>query len=296
MEDDILKKPLEAFVEGLSRNPPAFLYPTGGDSGVDELDTIPATVCPSDSHIDTEMLMLLEGRAVLLGTRRNYELMKGRTIVIAPGTPHAESYYSKDESYKILWISVRPNGLLLLISAYNRGDINFQTTLCETFVETKFSKELWILCSKIRGEALELSDQLRVQAYALLSVCDVMESYEKGETLSRKEYSKSIVNQISAYIKHNYANEFSIKDLAKLARLSPNYLNSLFKKETGKPLYALILETRLEQAAKLLRTTNMPVKGVAVSSGFSDPLYFCRIFKKKYNLNPSNYRLSKHRN
>ncbi|MEI6424375.1 MAG: hypothetical protein WCP55_19315 [Lentisphaerota bacterium] len=39
----------------------------------------------------------------------------------------------------------------------------------------------------------------------------------------------------------------------------------------------------------------MPIKGVAVSSGFSDPLYFCRIFKKKYKLNPSSYRLDRSR-
>ena len=147
-----------------------------------------------------------------------------------------------------------------------------------------------LLCSKGRGEVLDPQDQRRVQAYALLAVCDAIESYEKGETLSRKEYSKSIVNHISSFIEHNYAHSFSINDLAKLVRLSPNYLNALFKKETSTPLYAFILNTRLEQAAKLLKTTGMPVKGVAASCGFKDPLYFCRIFKKKHKLNPSKYR------
>lgn len=290
MSPDILKTALEMLAAGLSRMPPAFLYPTGGDSGADDLEAIHSTVYPSDSHIDTEMAMLVEGRAILQGAKRNYELVKGRLLVITPGTQHAESYYFKGEPYKVLWIEVRAQIMHFFISSYAKGNESVQTTR-DFYFEPIFARELWILCSKGRGEIMDISDQMRIQAYALLVVRDVIDFYEKGETLSRKEYSRSIVNQLSAYIKHNYAHSFSISDLAKLVRLSPNYLNAVYKKETGKPLYTFILETRLEKAANLLKTTNMPVKGVAVSCGFRDPLYFCRIFKKKHRSNPSQYRL-----
>lgn len=296
MKPVILKTALAMLAEGLCRTPPAFLYPRGGDSGADDLETIHSTVYPSDSHIDTEMAMLVEGRAVILGTRRHYELVKGRLLIITPKTRHAESYYSKDEPYKVLWIEVRSGIMHFFISEYIRGDANIHTTY-DFYFEPMFARELWLLCSKGRGEALEPREQMRVQAYALLAVCDAMESYEKGGNLSRKEYSRSIVSQISTFIKHNYPHSFSIGDLAKLVRLSPNYLNALFKKDTGMPLHAFILDTRLDEAANLLRKTGMPVKGVAVSCGFKDPLYFCRIFKKRHRFNPSQYRLrSKRKN
>jgi AraC-like DNA-binding protein len=294
MTQDILKTALDMLASGLSKMPPTFLYPTGGDSGAEDLDTIHSTVYPSDSHIDTEMAMLVEGRAILQGSKRNYELVKGRLLVITPGTQHAESYYSKGEPYKVLWIEIHSGIMHFFISEYNKGVVSVQTAYGFYF-ESMFSRELWLLCSKGRGEVLEPRDQLCIQAYALLAVCDAIESYEKGGNLNRKEHSKSIVNQISSFIEHNYAHSFSINDLAKLVRLSPNYLNALFKKEFGTPLYAFILETRLEQAVNLLKNTRMPVKGVAVSSGFSDPLYFSRIFKKKYKLNPSSFRLAKSR-
>jgi AraC-like DNA-binding protein len=295
MTQDILKTALEMLASGLSKMPPAFLYPTGGDSGADDLENmLRSTVYPADLHIYTEMVMLVEGRAMLLGAKRNYELIKGRLLVITPGTRHAESYVFKKESYKLLWIWVRANDLVFMISSYGKDgqeDQRYRTTTHSFPVDAVFAKELWLLCSKGRGEVLEPRDQLCIQAYALLAVCDAIESYEKGGNLNRKEHSKSIVNQISSFIEHNYAHSFSINDLAKLVRLSPNYLNALFKKEFGTPLYAFILETRLEHAVNLLKNTRMPVKGVAVSSGFSDPLYFSRIFKKKYKLNPSSFRL-----
>ena len=290
MEQDIFKTALETLAAGLTKMPAAFLYPTGGDSESDDPAAMPVTVYPSDSHIETEMLALVEGKALLLGTRRNYELVKGRLFVVTPGTLHAESFYSKYESYKILWIEVRANELFFFISSYNKGDVNFQTSSHKLFFDVVFARELWLRCSKGRSEVLDEREQKCVQAYALLAVCSVIESYEKGATLNRKEYGKLIVNQILAYIKHNYAHSFSNKDLAKLVRISPSYLNVLFKREMRKPIYTFILETRLEQAANLLKSTSMPIKDAAASSGFRDPLYFCRIFKKKYNLTPSRYR------
>jgi len=94
MEQDILKTALSMLTADLSKTTPAFLYPTGGDSGADDLEAIHSTVYPSDSHIDTELAMLVEGKAILLGTRRNYELVKGRIIIITPKTRFSTKFSS----------------------------------------------------------------------------------------------------------------------------------------------------------------------------------------------------------
>ena len=47
---------------------------------------------------------------------------------------------------------------------------------------------------------------------------------------------------------------------------------------------------RLQAASWLLKNTNKKVKTIAYESGFHNVDYFCRLFKKRYHLTPSEYR------
>jgi AraC-like DNA-binding protein len=64
------------------------------------------------------------------------------------------------------------------------------------------------------------------------------------------------------------------------------------KQVTGNTPTELIRSIRLKHAGKLLKTTNMNVKEIMYSSGFSNKAYFYREFSKKYNKTPTEYRES----
>ena len=51
-------------------------------------------------------------------------------------------------------------------------------------------------------------------------------------------------------------------------------------------------DIRLKNSCELLHSTNLTITEIAQSCGFNDPLYFSRIFKKKYNTSPTQFRLS----
>lgn len=69
------------------------------------------------------------------------------------------------------------------------------------------------------------------------------------------------------------------------------YLKKMFKKETGLTPLQYLTEKRLENAASTLSTFcgKGNISETARLCGFGDPLYFSRLFKKKYGVSPRNY-------
>lgn len=88
---------------------------------------------------------------------------------------------------------------------------------------------------------------------------------------------------------------FSVEDELKKIPLNYDYMRKLFKKETGETPRGYLNGRRMELAKKLLaggasnRYTQYSVAQVAEACGFSEPLYFSRVFKKYAGVPPSEY-------
>lgn len=83
----------------------------------------------------------------------------------------------------------------------------------------------------------------------------------------------------------------TLGELASFSGLSPTYFSNVFKEVTRMRLQDYLIQTRLDKAKNLLSGINLKVKQVACEVGFSEPNYFCRTFKKKVGLTPTNWRL-----
>lgn len=82
-----------------------------------------------------------------------------------------------------------------------------------------------------------------------------------------------------------------LSDAAKRIGRSPSTVTRLFKKITGQGFKQYENSFRMERAASLLRTQpNKPVTDVARETGFDDPLYFSRQFRRYFDLSPTQYR------
>lgn len=83
----------------------------------------------------------------------------------------------------------------------------------------------------------------------------------------------------------------TLGELASCSGLSSTYFSEVFKAVTGMRFQDYLMEIRLNKAKDLLKNINLRIKNIAHESGFKDPNHFCRIFKKKTGLNPTNWRL-----
>ncbi|WP_392567026.1 helix-turn-helix transcriptional regulator [Utexia brackfieldae] len=99
---------------------------------------------------------------------------------------------------------------------------------------------------------------------------------------------------VRSYIDHHFQEEISRNLLAQLFHISPNYLSALFQKEGNIGLNEYIIQTRLEHAKTRLKQYDHTIKEIAVASGFQDSNYFCRVFRKKTDRSPSEYRKQYH--
>ncbi|OGX86727.1 helix-turn-helix domain-containing protein [Hymenobacter glacialis] len=88
---------------------------------------------------------------------------------------------------------------------------------------------------------------------------------------------------------HKHSN-LSIEELAALCSLSVSAFKRAFKKiYNDNPTHYFISE-KLKKAKELLTISDFSIGEVAYESGFNDPLYFTRLFKKKEGVTPSAYR------
>ena len=83
--------------------------------------------------------------------------------------------------------------------------------------------------------------------------------------------------------------QFNVKKWAQLVYLSPSHFSKLILYETQESPSNHIQRHRLEYAQHLMRTTDYSLAQIALESGYSDSNYFSRIFKKTFQLTPSEW-------
>jgi len=116
------------------------------------------------------------------------------------------------------------------------------------------------------------------------------------ERMSEKIFSFHGIRHFSAlrkaerYIWTNYTRKLSLKEIAKASGLSAPYLSTVFKEERGENLSNYLNRLRIEKAAAMLVTTNMPISKIAKTCGFEDQSWFSKIFKNNTNFTPGKYR------
>ena len=98
-----------------------------------------------------------------------------------------------------------------------------------------------------------------------------------------------IFEEITDYIKKHYAS-VTISDLVEQFHFQEDYYNRLIKSKTGMTYSTYVQEIRLEETQRLLNTTEMSIEKIAESVGYHNKGYFYKIFQKKYNMTPSEYR------
>lgn len=99
--------------------------------------------------------------------------------------------------------------------------------------------------------------------------------------------------EISRLIEHvltHINGEFSLQQLAALVHMHPQYLSNLFKKETGVSFSDFLSFVRIEHAQRMLADPSISVARVSEYCGFYDLAYFCRRFKQKTGMTPSEWR------
>ena len=72
--------------------------------------------------------------------------------------------------------------------------------------------------------------------------------------------------------------------------LSTSQFSALFKAQTGKTFVEYLTDHRIQEACRLLKTTDLRTYEIAERVGYSDGRYFSHVFKKATGVTSSEYR------
>lgn len=116
--------------------------------------------------------------------------------------------------------------------------------------------------------------------------------FEAEQCLRHKIYFSinQAVSSIQIYISKNFMNNICLHDLAKELFLTETYICELFKKNTRLTISSYIMYIRLNEAAYLLKKSDLSLQEISEKVGYSDYNYFGRIFKQHFYISPKIYR------
>ena len=103
-----------------------------------------------------------------------------------------------------------------------------------------------------------------------------------------------IKNQLHTYIVENFHDsQMSIDSLAQALGYSIGYVRQIFKEEMGIPYNEYLIMARIEEAKRLLETTELSAKEIGDRIGISDTRYFYTVFKSRVGMTAQEYRKKK---
>ncbi len=98
--------------------------------------------------------------------------------------------------------------------------------------------------------------------------------------------------QTRIYITCNFRRKVTLAGAARNVGMSRTAFCAWFKKEAGVTFSEAVDGCRIDEACRLLRTTNLSVSEIALRAGFTDPAYFNRRFRARLNTTPRAWRES----
>lgn len=167
-------------------------------------------------------------------------------------------------------------GLLRFFINLSELDRSFETGIVNRELTEKFYKNLLFHRNIIEIEDIINNDILRPMTLEM----------EKRTV----EQFQQLSNQIKEIIDDRYEEDISLESISDELNYNPNYISSIFKKETGITFSDYLLEVRFDKAKDLLVNSDLTVKEIADRLKYSNSQNFIRSFKRRESTTPGRYR------
>ncbi len=106
--------------------------------------------------------------------------------------------------------------------------------------------------------------------------------------------NKYLIAQARKHLQKHFREEVSLKELADKLNISTGYLSTLFKEEVGIGFSEYITRLKIAEAKDLLVNSNKQIQEISDITGYNNPYYFSRVFKKVTGQTPTEYREKKY--
>ena len=102
--------------------------------------------------------------------------------------------------------------------------------------------------------------------------------------------SEPLMAAVFEFIEEHYREPISLATIAAEAGLTPGHLTTVVRRKTGRTVQRWITERRMAEARKLLRETDLTVEAVAARTGYRQPSFFIKHFRRDHTVTPAAWR------
>ena len=143
-----------------------------------------------------------------------------------------------------------------------------------------------------RSRTTYMSDVMAMTEFSQMRTWFVDKLAETATWIAKRseQRTESVVERAKKYIQENFKKDISLEDVSEKVDISSYYFSKVFKEETGENFIEYVTKLRMEEAKRLLETTDLSIKEVCSEVGYSDPNYFSRSFKKYAGITPTEAR------
>ncbi len=134
------------------------------------------------------------------------------------------------------------------------------------------------------------SDQKDRDIMDILMSLVLCELYKTKKSAEKSRIHDNSFQEFTDWLKNNLNQNISLDQMAEYNKLSTSYFRTVFKNKTGITAGQFYFNLRMQEGARLLRETLLPIKLIAKKVGYNDISHFYRAFKKTYKTPPLIYR------
>jgi len=203
-------------------------------------------------------------------------LSKGDVFFTFPGTPFCiESL----ENFTYMYISFLGSRASMIMDNLKISAQNFLFTGCDELYE------FWTKGLDTNAEVADLiAESILLYSFYLLG----------NKTLHIDSSKTSLTGNaaliIKKYIDDNFSQpKLSLETISNELSYSPKYISSTFKKNFNVGIADYLNTIRIQNACTLMNQGFTSISDVSLKCGYTDPLYFSKVFKQKIGVPPKTY-------
>lgn len=222
----------------------------------------------------------ISGAGNLRYENRTYRVRPGETLLVI--VPHNHRYWlERDGRWEFFWISMNGQDALRIHQAILSAVgpiLNLKPETIEGLADC--SRRLLEGGADAPGSASAIAYEA-----AMLLYDDVFGSHPVVSQEFRA--MQHVIDHINA----NLQQPLPVEKLAEVSGLSRAHFSRVFAASEGMPPAEFVMQKRLQRATKLLtREVQLSVKEVSILSGFEDPNYFAKVFRRHFGASPTEFR------
>lgn len=252
-------------------------------------------------HPYFELYFVTGGKCKMFAAHSVSSLSSGEVIILPPGTLHRSQYencaverFTLYFTEKYLTDLIPLLGESFTVEKLKKGTVTFSGEKLKT-LERCF-KDILAIQTEIQNGSQNISKesafntlQIKIR---LLEILNLLASNTQREETSfvAKSKSQEEIEKAAKFIFENYAQEITLVQASKMARMRDTYFSRRFKEVTGLGFREYLLNVRIQHSMQMLLKSELSVTQIATACGFSDGNYFGDIFKKITGKSPREFR------